>query len=641
MFAENECLFGSESSRIMAPHIPIPHQDLTQKPRAASTDARDTAAAATVPLALIGTTTAATVQLFEANQCISDSDTAAAELKRLRHNHERLARDVQLHPLLPPCECKKNCIRRVPEERRVIIHSEFWNMEYNSRKAWIFSHVKLSDTKRRRSESKGFYARSCTRFYMLPTDGIENAFVCKTFFMRTLGFTADKAITTALSPSEDGTSRITVPSDMRGRHVPSNKIADQVKSLIQQHIESYHPSVSHYRREHAPLRRYLAPEITITDMHENFITKYPEHKCSYEFYRSVVSSMNISFVKLGEEECEVCLEHELHNRDCSGAECQSCRGWDDHMEAARISRRHYQQDADRKIEDDDVDEAVLSVDMQKVIMLPRLPGVKTCVFTRRLVGFHETFAPLGGKKSSLVRPLGVVWHEGVSGRNAEDIMSCYAKAMRHPVYRDCKRFTFYADNCSAQNKNWTLYTGMVAEVNRIGGPDEVTLKYLEKGHTFMSADSFHAKVEGAVRKMKNLYDFDDFQSAINQHGTAVPMDVSDFSLWENGVSSAKFTQKPVLANCCVVQFRRGSTKIFWKNSMDSDEWEVGDFLKKKVSSALLRGIAFPSRCAARGISQSKKTDIEHKLCALMPEDRKAFWHVLAVNDISEDLIDNQ
>jgi len=41
----------------------------------------------------------------------------------------------------------------------------------------------------------------------------------------------------------------------------------------------------------------------------------------------------------------------------------------------------------------------MSVDMQKVIMLPRLPGVKTCVFTWRLVAFHETFAPRGTASS--------------------------------------------------------------------------------------------------------------------------------------------------------------------------------------------------------------------------------------------------
>ena len=40
---------------------------------------------------------------------------------------------------------------------------------------------------------------------------------------------------------------------------------------------------------------------------------------------------------------------------------------------------------------------VRSVNLQKVIMLPGLPGVKTC-FTRRIVAFHEKFAPVDDYK---------------------------------------------------------------------------------------------------------------------------------------------------------------------------------------------------------------------------------------------------
>ena len=50
-----------------------------------------------------------------------------------------------------------------------------------------------------------------------------------------------------------------------------------------------------------------------------------------------------------------------------------------------------------------------------MIILPRLPGVKTCVFIQRLVLFHETFAPLGGKNAKKNRPTGLIWHEGISG----------------------------------------------------------------------------------------------------------------------------------------------------------------------------------------------------------------------------------
>ena len=48
-------------------------------------------------------------------------------------------------------------------------------------------------------------------------------------------------------------------------------------------------------------------------------------------------------------------------------------------------------------------EAVISIDMQKILMLPRMP-IKNCIFTRRLAQFHQTFAPLGGKLSALNLP---------------------------------------------------------------------------------------------------------------------------------------------------------------------------------------------------------------------------------------------
>jgi len=45
--------------------------------------------------------------------------------------------------------------------------------------------------------------------------------------------------------------------------------------------------------------------------------------------------------------------------------------------------------------------------------------------------------------------------------------------------------------CVAQNRNWTLYTALVTSVNAEWGPDEVSIKYLEKGHTYLQEDSIH------------------------------------------------------------------------------------------------------------------------------------------------------
>ena len=72
---------------------------------------------------------------------------------------------------------------------------------------------------------------------------------------------------------------------------------------------------------------------------------------------------------------------------------------------------------------------VWSADLQKVIMLPAMTGLKKSIFCKRIVLFNETFAPLGGKKQG-VAPTGVLWHEGIRGRNAQDVASVFVTFLR-------------------------------------------------------------------------------------------------------------------------------------------------------------------------------------------------------------------
>ena len=47
-------------------------------------------------------------------------------------------------------------------------------------------------------------------------------------------------------------------------------------------------------------------------MYRYYKETYPDTKHSIESYRRRLKLKNISFCKLGEEECEVCLEHSHH-----------------------------------------------------------------------------------------------------------------------------------------------------------------------------------------------------------------------------------------------------------------------------------------------------------------------------------------
>ena len=66
---------------------------------------------------------------------------------------------------------------------------------------------------------------------------------------------------------------------------------------------------------HAPNRLYLPSEITITRTHGDSLSKFSYEKVSYEYE---VNKMNISFTKLREEECEVCLLYNEHKHEANG-----------------------------------------------------------------------------------------------------------------------------------------------------------------------------------------------------------------------------------------------------------------------------------------------------------------------------------
>ena len=109
--------------------------------------------------------------------------------------------------------------------------------------------------------------------------------VCKCFYLSTLGLKHDTCITTVLKANSF--------EDNRGKHVNPKKFSEELVAAITSHIFSFHPSISHYRRAHAPLRLYLPPELNIMWMFQDYKTKNPEFPVSYDSYRKFVKKQNI------------------------------------------------------------------------------------------------------------------------------------------------------------------------------------------------------------------------------------------------------------------------------------------------------------------------------------------------------------
>ena len=208
--------------------------------------------------------------------------------------------------MLPPCACKRKCSEYISKERRESIHAEYWEKKHQERQEFLFQSVSVTEKKRTRVRSKPTKKRTQSRIYTLKIETGDVQQVCSQFFLGTLGFKKDNVISRIFhkqSPRKRSSFASTFSPDQRGRHRPKHKLDEEVRNHITAHILSYHPSVSHHRRKHAPLRTYLPAELTIQEMYVDFKAKTTDRD-SYETYRSIVRGMNISFTKLGEEECE-------------------------------------------------------------------------------------------------------------------------------------------------------------------------------------------------------------------------------------------------------------------------------------------------------------------------------------------------
>lgn len=115
--------------------------------------------------------------------------------------------------------------------------------------------------------------RNWSFFYLLKNSEGKFIYVCKQFYLATLGFSKNNDFfIQKMCSSNEKKSAIISPSNKSNRE-PWNKIDVEP---IKCHINSFNPSVAHYRREHAPLRKYLPNEKTATSMWYDFKEKNPD-----------------------------------------------------------------------------------------------------------------------------------------------------------------------------------------------------------------------------------------------------------------------------------------------------------------------------------------------------------------------------
>ena len=169
----------------------------------------------------------------------------------------------------------------------------------------------------------------------------------------------------------------------------------------------------------------------------------------------------------------------------------------------------------------------------------------------------------------------MIWHEGIQGRNDEDVSSWAIMFLRHPDYRNAEQIVIWADNCVDQLKNWTNFAAIKHEVNSDDNSavSIVSIKYF--------ADSYHHQIDQAMKNQKCLYNFQDFEDCILVCGIPVVMTAADFYDYKNNHGIGKDTNYPLLKDASEVKLKRGSTKIYWKTDHSEEVFQKGEFVTEK------------------------------------------------------------
>ena len=356
-------------------------------------------------------------------------------------------------------------------------------------------------------------------------------------------------------------------------------------------------------------------------MYDDFRKAEPDTSICYDSYYKQVKSFNISYVKLGEEECEKCDMQEKHAAEFHGDEageysaqneyqslyhdkvkiyityfinCKICDELNLHLQKAKATREAYRRDGDRE---ETEEEFTVSTDRQKVIMLSMIPWLKEVLFCPRLVVFPQTFAPVGEKKvKQKFVAFGTKKFLAVKQQtslalflNSSDLTETLSISPSMPI------IVLPKIKICGSLPRWR------ARLTKLMALKE--LQYITLNQGILKA-SFGRK--GDEKEQKRLEDFYEFVAVIEKVGKAIQLKFDDFFEIPCGMSSAEeCSDKPRLEEITVLMLEEGSYRIHRKKNVTDETFKSANLLQKKIIKQS-QGQDFNAHDLPRGVCRQKR-----------------------------------
>lgn len=554
----------------------------------------------------------------------------------LEYQTDSGSRVMNLKLLKEPCgdSCKISCKNRISEERRQIIHSNFWNPSktVDVRRQYVASSVAQVPIKRRREitgQRQG--KRNFSHCYSFETEGKKET-VCKKFFLNTLSI-SQQTVDTAVRKKKEG--GIVTP-DKRGRHQPVNKISENVRRNIRNHISKFPTYESHYSRERTK-KKYLGNHLNISRMYRLYLEECnesgfgPESIAKEWLYSDIFNyEYNYSFKSPDNDTCDLCDQLQLQIRESESLESRKSlqTRYDEHL--ADTNNRYKMKSEDKKKSRENLlEEKVIMIDLQKCLPTPDLHNSQS-FYSLKLWTYNLTIQDATCEKSFCM-----MWDESVAGRGGNEVASCLMKWIEQHVSDEVKELTIWSDNCPSQNRNILMVMCYFFILRMKPNITAVNHKFLTRGHTHLEADAVHSTIE---RERKKIPQFQivtpwDWQQMVRLCGTkkqftVVNMEYSDFKefkhLFEGSTTPYINKKKNSAGNDFLIslavhlQVRRSNPGIlYYKTDFSTDFLDVDFHRRNKPNDYTPLSIP-PIREGPKPISAKKYSHLQ-KLLKWVPK----------------------
>lgn len=407
--------------------------------------------------------------------------------------------------------CRYKCNSNFPEPERQNIFDQFWSMADVSRqKDFIINHTVTTIKKRQTTQTESKRKNSIK--YRLTTQGNQIR-TCKDFFLKTLDIT-EKFARSAL----DGQSSINLgisPPSTHGKHAPANKISEERKNLIRNHINSFPTIESHYCRK-ATTRQYLGENLNISKMYDLYVSKCNnEWEVSAEkisLYRHIFNTeFNLGFHQPTKDACKY---------------CEWFKGLNDHEKEVNLEEYNAHQNRKTQARDQKEEDKrqaqqestfmAVTFDLEQVLTTP-WSNVSSLFYSRKLSTYNLTVYELGSKTANCY-----MWHEGEGGRGSCEISTCVFRYLSS-LSSNIDHVVLYSDTCGGQNRN-AGFSAMCLHAVKDLPISIIDHKFMESGHSQMECDSVHAAIETA-RKNVPVYSPQGYYTLVRMARKTKPYEV--------------------------------------------------------------------------------------------------------------------